>query len=82
MFLGRTDIEGFVLKYTLYLCSLYLFLLSFLRTGCWKAGEREGVILSGGSTCFFPAPDLKLEQDPISQSIGKLPISGKEVVMG
>lgn len=46
------------------------------------AGEREDVILSGGWTYFFPAPDLKLEQDPISQSIGKLLISGKEVVMG
>lgn len=70
-----------MLKYTHYLCSIYLGLISFyLRTGCWTAGERED-FLSRRLTYFFLTPDLKPrrqpEQDLISQSISKLLLLGK-----
>lgn len=60
MFLGRTDMEGFMLKYTLYLCSLYFFsLLSFCEDRVLDGRKMEDVILSGGLTYFFSAPVLE-----------------------
>lgn len=63
MFLGRTDIERFMSKYTLYLCSLYLALFSFFfedRVLVLDGRGKGGWFFVWRVKVFFPAPGLKL----------------------
>lgn len=61
MFLGRTDTDSFMLKYTLLLFSVFvgcLFCFVFLFEDRVLGGRGQG----GCSFCLglFPAPDLKM----------------------
>lgn len=57
MFLGRTNIEGFMLKYTTSVLSIShffsLFLYFFLEGQGTEWQEKENIFLFGGLTYFF-----------------------------